>query len=234
MKICLAQTTSFKGDIEKSFSQHLSKIHQAIGQAADLIVFPELSITGYETKLAKSLATTVNDSIFDTFERIATRDEITICIGMPIQSVTGKDIYISMLIFQPHQERKCYSKQLLHTDEKPYFVEGSQPMIFTVKSKKIAPGICYETLQLRHLDEAIANKADIYLASVAKSVIGLDTADLYYQKIAAEYTIPVLMVNAVGPCDNFVSAGQSAVWNEKGKLAGRLKEKESGLLFCKI
>ena len=119
-------------------------------------------------------------------------------------------------------------------DEKPFFVEGEQSLFFTVNNKKIAPGICYETLQQQHFDQAIANKADIYLASVAKSVIGLDTACLYYQKKAAAFNIPVLMVNAVGPCDNFISAGQSAVWNEKGKLVGQLVEKEIGMLVCEI
>lgn len=43
--------------------------------------------------------------------------------------------------------------------------------------------------------------------------------------------MPVLMSNCVGSCDNFVSAGQSAIWTRDGKLAGQLDNISEGLLF---
>jgi len=58
MKICIAQTTPIKGDIEKNIENHKKLIALSIQENADIIVFPELSLTGYEPKLVKELATT--------------------------------------------------------------------------------------------------------------------------------------------------------------------------------
>ena len=43
--------------------------------------------------------------------------------------------------------------------------------------------------------------------------------------------MPVLMSNAVGFCDNFLSVGKSAVWTKKGELAGQLDDKMEGILI---
>lgn len=55
MKIALAQIQYEKGDIARNIELHLIWIDQAIAQGADCIFFPELSLTGYEPTLPKSL-----------------------------------------------------------------------------------------------------------------------------------------------------------------------------------
>lgn len=62
MKICAAQTRPFKGDIQKNIDTHKKLINLAVSNGADLIFFPELSLTGYEPKLSKELATIQADS----------------------------------------------------------------------------------------------------------------------------------------------------------------------------
>jgi predicted amidohydrolase len=52
MKICVAQTKSVKGDVLKNIENHLKFIELALAFSADLIIFPELSLTGYEPELA--------------------------------------------------------------------------------------------------------------------------------------------------------------------------------------
>lgn len=229
MKICLAQTKSLKGAIRDNIQNHLQIIEQAIELDSDLIVFPELSITSYEPSLAIRLARTVEDAIFDPFEHLASQHKITIGIGMPIQTVGG--VHISMLIFQPSNKRLVYSKQFLHADEEPYFKSGDQQIYLNIKGKKIAIGICYETLQKQHFLNANENGATIYIASVAKSQTGINKANLYFPQIAKEYKTPILMANAVGYCDDFLSAGQSAVWNEKGVLEDKLDNEKQGILI---
>jgi len=228
MKICLAQTKSFKEKVDLNIQNHHRLIRSAIESQADLIIFPELSITGYEPELAQKFATPIDDPIFESFQKLSTENNITIGIGMP--TIADDGIHISMLIFQPNQNKITYSKQILHDDELPYFTCGSEQVFLEIKNLKIALGICYESLQPEHFLNAKKEGADIYISSVAKSQQGIEKANAFFPKISKEFNIPILMVNCVGYCDNFLSVGQSAVW-DKGKLIAQLDDSNQGLLF---
>ncbi len=228
MKICIAQTKSFKGDISRNLENHLRFVNQAIKLDADFIFFPELSITAYEPELAQELARNADDEIFNPFQDLADKHKICIGVGMPTRSKDGAEI--SMLIFQSNQKRITYSKQLLHDDELPFFVPGKDQVILEIKNRKIAIGICYESLQPEHFIQAKAAGADIYLASVAKSQNGIEKAYSYFAETARDNQTSILMSNCVGYCDNFRSAGQSAVWNAKGELIEQLDAENEGLL----
>lgn len=232
MKICLAQISSIKGDIQRNIEKHKEYILEAIDNKADLICFPELSITGYEPELAKELATTKDDIRFDEFQKLADYNDITICIGVP--TVLGDDIYISMVIFQPLKERKTYSKQYLHTDEKPYFTEGKEHIIIECKGKSIAPAICYESLIPEHFERVKSMNIDLYMASVAKPEKNIQNAYAYFPKLANDNNIHVLMVNSVGYSDDFLATGQSAVWDSHGVLEQQLNSSSGKLLLIEI
>lgn len=229
MKICIVQTKSEKGDVQRNIENHLEFIERAIKLKADLIVFPELSITNYEPDLAKELATDIESNIFSPFQEISNKNEMIIGIGMPTKANEG--INISMLIFQRNKERTTYSKQMLHSDELPYFVCGNEQAILSIKGQKIAIGICYETLQREHFLNAKNQGAEIYIASVAKPKGGIEKAYKHFPRIAKEFNTPILMSNCVGHCDNFMSVGQSAVWNKKGDLIEQLDANNQGLLI---
>lgn len=228
MKICIAQTKSLKGKVEKNIQNHLQVIGQAVKLHVDLIIFPELSITGYEPALAKELAGNIGQEIFKPFQKLADEHEVVIGVGMPTKAMDG--IKISMLIFQPHQAGLVYSKQMLHADELPYFVSGDHQAFLNIKGKKVALGICYETLQREHFVNAAENNADIYIASVAKPDRGVEKAYLHFPAIAKEFGIPILMSNCVGYCDNFLSNGQSTVWDNEGKVLKQLDKENQGIL----
>jgi predicted amidohydrolase len=229
MRICVVQTRPVKGEIEKNIEIHKKFIDLAISQGTNMIFFPELSLTGYEPKLAKNLATTQDDKRLDDFQKMSDSHHITVGVGMPIKS--NSDISIGMIIFQPHKSRQTYSKQILHSDELPYFVKGQQEIILTSEDKRIAPAICYESLQPEHAERAFKNKAEIYIASVAKSVNGVAKAVKHYPNIAKQYSMTVLMSNCLGPCDDFESVGKSAIWNKNGLLVGQLNETAEGTLL---
>lgn len=122
MKICVAQTRPIKGNIQSNIDNHKKFIDLAVFNKADTVIFPELSITGYEPELSKELATNQDDSRFDDFQRIADPKQITIGVGVPTKKNTG--ICISMILFQPHQARQTYSKKYLHSDEEELFISG--------------------------------------------------------------------------------------------------------------
>lgn len=229
MKICVAQTRPIKRDIIANIDKHKKLTNLAVTNKADSIFFPELSVTGYEPELAKDLATNLDDQRFDEFQEISDTNKITIGLGVPTDFNTG--VQISMVIFQPNKPRQIYSKQQLHSDEFPYFVCGDKQVILTIDNKKVALAICYESLQTEHSRNANLLGAEIYVASVAKSQNGVDKALKHFPDIAIKYSMPILMSNCVGPCDNFESIGKSSIWNKKGNLVGQLNDTDEGILI---
>lgn len=174
MKACVAQIRPVAGDVSKNIEAHRKLIDLAVSVSAEIVIFPELSLTGYEPKLAQTLATTSNDSRFDEFQKISDAREIVIGVGMPLKGDAG--ILIGMIIFQPGKERQAYSKRYLHADELPYFISGDRDVLVELRGEKIAPAICYESLLPEHSQNAFELGASVYIASVAKSAkVGLAT-----------------------------------------------------------
>ncbi len=229
MKICVAQTKPVKGDIQRNVEGHKILINMATSSGAHVIIFPELSLTGYEPDLVKELATTQYDKRFDDFQKISDTGQIIIGVGVPIKNNEG--ICISMILFQPGKERHIYSKKYLHPDEEPFFVSGQNSPIIKVDGMNVAFSICYEISVPKHSERAFKQGADIYIASVAKSVNGIDRAINTLSEIAGKYSMTVLMSNCVGKSDGQLCAGKSSAWNNKGLLAGQLDDLSEGILM---
>lgn len=229
MKICAVQFQPTRGDITANLAKHLAFIRVAIDQGGDLIFFPELSLTGFEPKLAKLLATDENDPRFDVFQQCSNEHDLTIGVGLPLSK--GSKVQIGMVWFTPNAARCRYAKQQLHADEVPFFVSGESQLILETPAHKLAPAICYESLQQNHADQAARLGANIYLASVAKSAGGMAKAMRHYPFIAHQYNMYVIMSNSLGPCDNFTSVGQSAVWNRRGELLVQMDSDSEGVLM---
>lgn len=135
MKIALAQMRSAAGNIEKNTLRHQEMIGEALKQDAEMIIFPELSLTGYEPRLAKSLAIYPEDPRLDVFQQTSDAGNIVIGLGAPTRHASG--ICISLLFFLPGQECRLYSKRYLHIDEEPYFVSGQNFPVLQVNEKKL-------------------------------------------------------------------------------------------------
>jgi predicted amidohydrolase len=229
MKISAIQFQAVMGDIALNVAKHLEFIKVAVAQGADLVLFPELSLIGYEPKLAQSLATETTDSRLDVFQQYSDTHNIIIGVGLPI-SVKSK-VQIGMVWFTPEMSRCSYAKQQLHVDELPFFVAGDVQLILETSAHKLAPAICYESLQLNHADNAATLGANVYLASVAKPVGGMTNAQLHYPVIAKKHNMYVIVSNSVGQCDNFISVGQSAAWSNRGELIMKMDSESEGLLI---
>src|ERR1700728_3410163 len=118
MRIGVAQTRPFKGDILRNIETHLRLIELARKAKAEVIVFPELSITGYEPELAAGLAATAEDVRLDIFETLSERYSMTIGVGIPETGgfggqvdgggvrITEAGVRITEVIFEPGQPRQ--------------------------------------------------------------------------------------------------------------------------------
>lgn len=229
MKISVAQTRPVKGDIAKNIENHKNLIDRALTLGADMIIFPELSITGYEPKLVKELATDKDDSRFNDFQRISNTRQITIGVGAPIATTGG--ITISMILFQPQQAREIYSKQYIHADEEPFFTGGRNSTGLIGDKNNIALAICYELSVPQHAEDAFRNGATIYIASAVKTIAGVEKSIHRLSEIANKYSMSVLLSNCVGMSDGEICGGKSSIWNNKGELVDQLDATNEGILI---
>lgn len=226
MKISVAQAKPVAGNIEQNIAKHLQLIDLAKG--AGLIVFSELSLTGYEPSLAASLATEIDDKRLDVFQTVSDRQKITICLGLPIKQEEA--VSISMVIIQPNEPRQLYSKTYLHADEEPFFVSHQNDINLTISSR-ITFAICYELSVPEHTSNAFKNGENIYIASVSKTKKGIDKALATLAGTASCYKTTVLLSNAIGTEDGGQSAGHSSAWDNKGVLLAQLSEEDEGVIL---
>jgi predicted amidohydrolase len=229
MRIAVVQTQPAACAIDVNAKAHEKWTKTAAVNGADMVFFPELSLLGYEPKQAARFALRADDIRLDVFQMLSHALRITIGVGAPTPSSDG--VRISMLVFRPDASRIVYSKQHLPADELPYFVAGDGHVTLRMGRDVVAPAICYESLLPEHCEQAAALGATVYVASAAKSAQGLASADAHYPSIARRHSLPVLMANCVGRCDDFEAVGGSAVWSPQGERLARLPATGEGALL---
>ncbi|MFV3402893.1 carbon-nitrogen hydrolase family protein [Pseudomonas sp. NY15463] len=230
MKLCAVQLASRKGDLAGNLQRHLHAIEQAAALGAELLVFPELSLSGYEPTLARQLAMAPDAALLAPLQALCDRLGVSAAIGVPLTAPAG-GVRIGMLVLRPLQAPLSYAKQRLHADELDFFVPGDQPLVFSSGPLQLAPAICYESMFIEHAENAQALGAQLYLVSVAKTTKGIREGFEHYPHVARTLGMPVLMVNGVGPADTFVNAGESAAWDGQGNLLASLDATAEGLLL---
>ncbi len=228
MKLCAVQLASLKGDLPGNLERHLACIEQAAALGAELVVFPELSLTGYHPALARQAALPVTSARLDPLQAACDRLGITVAVGLPLPSPDG--IRIGMPILGPKAPRQAYAKRRLHDDELPYFSPGVHALLLQLGEHRVAPAICYESMFMAHAAAAREHGADLYLVSVAKTAKGIREGYAHYPEVARELGMPVLLANCVGPADTFIGAGGSAAWDSQGRLLASLDDHSEGLI----
>jgi len=229
MKICVAQTKPVRGDIQWNIENHKKLIGLAIANRADIIVFPELSITGYEPELAKAYATDINDNRFDDFQKLSDANTLIIGIGMPIRVESG--ICIGMILFQPNKPRNVYYKKYIHADEEPFFISGQNENGAIGERNDIALAICYELSVVAHAEDAFNKGAKLYIASAVKSKSMMDKTISRLEEISKKYGMTVFLSNCVGESGGYDCGGKSSIWNNNGELVAQLNETGEGILI---
>ncbi|MEZ4514145.1 MAG: carbon-nitrogen hydrolase family protein [Chloroflexota bacterium] len=230
MKIGVVQTRPVKGNVGQNVAAHERWVTLAADSGAEMVIFPELSLTGYEPTLAAGLAMGVDDPRLDGLQALSDERRVTIGAGLPLQ--TGAGVAIAMALLQPQQPRRPYGKQYLHADEVPFFVPGvGFPVLQTAVSPPLALAICYELSIPAHAETAHRHGAGVYIASVSKSADGVVKAGERLAAIARQYGMPVLMANNVGSSDDFVGGGGTAVWDRQGSLLHQLDEASEGFII---
>jgi predicted amidohydrolase len=142
-----------KANIEK-MKDFVSK---AVEQGAEIIVFPELALTGYsnepdvekEKKMQYINAETIPGPSTEEFSKLAGELAVYIIFGMPEKgSNTGNNkgvIYNSAAVCTPDARILSYRKIHLPGDESEWASKGDKPMVFDTKWGPVGLTICYDT-----------------------------------------------------------------------------------------
>lgn len=230
MILAVAQTKPTRENIEANLLDHYRFIELAVQNGAQLIAFPEMSITGYERENAKKLVFQKDDSRLDHLKRMASENNIIIVAGAPIQ--IEDEIFIGEFVITPDNSVSIYTKQFLHEGEDDFFQSSFDynPMI-SIEDQKISFAICADIDNPLHPENASKRATDIYITSIFFSPNGIPNAYSHLQSYAEKHKMNILMSNFSGESWGSPSAGQSAFWNNKGELVGHMNDSDSGLLL---
>ncbi|MEC9416108.1 MAG: NAD+ synthase [Pseudomonadota bacterium] len=227
-KICiaLAQIDLVVGDISGNTKRILDCCNKAKNHhKADLIVFPELSISGYPPEdllLHSGFQRRIKEAVDYLCNEIS---GISALIGFPEYS--GGLIYNSCAVFCGGDEVIRYRKEILPNysvfDEKRYFEPDYEPAIFEVKGAKIGINICediWHKLPAKKSKDAGAELIVVINGSPYQKQGQLEREDIVRERVS-EVQLPIIYLNMIGGQDELIFDGSSFVMNSEGKLSYR-------------
>lgn len=228
-KLAVAQIAVKKGGIATNIREHLRVIQQASAHKVSYLVFPELSLTGYEPELAEGLALQEDDNRLELFKGAAVLHQMYLVVGAPLKSHgegNGKP-YIGALIFTPAGDAISYRKMNLHPGEDEYFQAGNDLQLLNINKIKVANAICADMNSETHVQHYAVLGADIYVAGVLITESGYPADTAKMSADAEQYNMLVAMANYYQPTGGWHPTGQSGIWTTEGLLVSAGKDETS-------
>jgi predicted amidohydrolase len=219
LTLAAAQTLSSAGDVPANIQQHLAFMQAAAEHGVQLLVFPELSLTGYEPALAAGLAIAPDDAVLTPLRERAQALRLTAVVGMPIRLAPETGVLIGALVLGADGSLAVYTKQHLHPGEDDAFIPGQGGAALEWGEDRIALAVCADFSQASHPRAAAESGANVYAAGVLISEGGYATDVALLEGYAKEHGMLVLMANHGGPSGGWTCAGRSAIWGAQGLIS---------------
>lgn len=216
--IAAAQSISIAGDLAANIVWHQRFMHVAAEQGVQLLVFPELSLTGYERGLAAELAIAPHAEVLQPLRDFAREVGVTTVVGMPIRLSQDSPVLIGALVLGVDGSLGIYSKQHLHAGEEVAFAPGTGGSTLTMGADTVALAVCADFSHASHAAAAAQQGADLYAAGVLITENGYAPDIVLLQGYASAHSMAVLMANHGGATGGWESAGRSAIWASDGSL----------------
>jgi len=234
LRIVMAQQDFLVGAVQANAAQILAACVQARDEmAADIIVFPELALTGYppEDLLFRAHFITHVDH---AMERLCAEiSGITAIVGYPLRQTDG--LYNAAAVIRDGGVAAVYRKQHLPNygvfDEKRYFRAGAAPCVVDIHGVPVGITICEDIWQPGPVQQAADTGARLLIninASPFHAGKRHEREQLVMQR-ARETGLPIMYVNLVGGQDELVFDGSSFVVDRDGMLMQRAPDCEAGL-----
>lgn len=246
LTIALAQINTKLGDIQSNLEKHLKLVHQARLQGADLLVFPELSLTGYVLQdIASSVAIhpTINNPVFKAL--LHASNDIDLVVGF-VEEDERYRYYISAAYLSEgkvlHIHRKVYLPTYGIFDEKRYFAAGNSFRAFDTRFGRMGLLICEDFWHVSSPYTLWMDGADIMLFTsaspgrgVTEEILGsaqwVETVNRSY---AGLFTTFVAHANRVGFEDGLNFWGGATVYDPDGKLVVKAPYDKEGITIAEL
>ncbi|VXC66046.1 Carbon-nitrogen hydrolase family protein [Arthrobacter sp. 9AX] len=237
LPVSVIQYRALEGGIAANADEHVRLIEDADDHGARLVVFPELSLTGYRLELLENpdfwLAPA--DHRLAGIREICRRTGITAVIGAAIHEVDGTP-RLASLALHPDGSTEAAFKTHLHGPERDLFAPGKGPVLIEVDGWKIALAICLDTSVAAHAGNAAAAGADLYCVSALYTKDEEHRLTLHLGARAMDNRMFTLLANLGGSSALGESCGLSGFWGPDGlplkQAAGTGTEVVSAILQC--
>ena len=217
LTLSAVQYTALDGGPAANIPEHIRLIEDADGHGARLVVFPELSLTGYrpEGLADPERWVTAADPRLDGLREICRRTGITAVVGAPFREADGTPRLASLAI-RPGGLLEAGFKGWLHGPEQEAFRAGDRTAILDLDGWKIALAICLDAARPVHARTAAEAGADVYAVSARFTAGEGRRMALHLSARARENRMFSLLANLGGRTERGPSAGGSGFWGPDG------------------
>lgn len=219
LRIAAAQSRSAPGDVAANVVTHCRFIDEAAAAGVGLLVFPELSLSGYEPDLVASCCLEPEDHELAPLRERAERAAMALVVGAPLRSGAARP-YIGAITFFPDGSAATYRKRHLHPSEEPFASPGGPGgNVYPLSAEEsFALAICADVTHAAHGAAAATAGTSLYVASSLLSERGYGADAAILRGYAERHGYGVLLANHAAPSGPYVSAGRSAFWAPGGEL----------------
>lgn len=237
LRLALAQINTTVGDLAGNCKKILDTIVRAKRKGADIVVFPELAVTGYPPEDLLYKEHFVQDNIKHLRALAKKVSKITAIVGF-VDVDRQKRIYNAAAIITNGRIKGVYHKRDLPNygvfDEKRYFTEGKNNSLFSLNGTKVGLSICEDIWREKGVyQEQRKGKARI-LINLSSSPYDFgklkQREDLLIRRAKKAQAV-VCYANLVGGQDELVFDGGSLMINPQGKIVASGKQFEEDLVF---
>jgi NAD+ synthase (glutamine-hydrolysing) len=238
LKVALAQINPTVGDIPGNARKIAERISQARDQGAALVVFPELTLSGYppEDLLLKP---SFLEQVAAALQELAAQTRgIVALVGFP---ESADDVYNAAAVLADGEVAAVYRKMYLPNygvfDEQRYFQSGAEAGIFELNGVPIGVTICEDIWEPGPpaMTEALAGAQVIVNLSASPYRVGYGHGrERMLVQRAIDNLAAVVFVNTVGGQDELVFDGHSVALDQDGRVLARCPQFEESLVLCTI
>ncbi|MGV9304179.1 carbon-nitrogen hydrolase family protein [Nonomuraea sp. NPDC003727] len=215
--VAVAQTSARLGDVTANAHAAAASIPVAVESGAKLLIFPELSLVGYDLDLLDDPAAwvTEDDPRLDVVRQAARDCGVTAVVGAAYRRADGT-AWIASLAVRPDGSIHAYGKQNLHGRERDLFQPGEPGALLDVDGWRVALAICYDAGVPAHAEDAVRRGAEVYAGSVLYTLAEARRLDLHFGARAMDHRMFAIAANHAGTGPGWVSCGGSGVWHPDG------------------
>lgn len=248
MRIALAQIAPHLGNVKKNLALHLEAAEKARREKADLVVFPELGLTGYLLRdLVASVALDPGRApLFRELKSLSR--EIALVVGFVEESPEAKGLFFNSAAFLAkgklvHIHRKVFLPTFGMFEEGRFFAPGGHFGAFGSPFGRAGMMICRDFLHLNAGYLLFAGGSELMITISAAPGRGLSGGrgfassrmwELMGESLSFFTTSTVVYCNRVGSEDGMTFAGGSFVFGPSGKLLAQAPYFEKRLLLADI